>query len=55
MTDINRREFRANRRCCAVAPAKRPKLIGVFADQLRYASCGYAGDELARNERAKSP
>ena len=29
-------------------PAGRPNLIYVFADQLRYASCGYAGDEHAR-------
>lgn len=28
--------------------AKRPNLIYVFADQLRYVSCGYAGDEFAR-------
>ena len=28
--------------------AQRPNLIYVFADQLRYASCGYAGDEFAR-------
>ena len=30
------------------APAKRPNLIYVFADQLRLQSCGYAGDEKAR-------
>ncbi|HEY1575452.1 MAG TPA: sulfatase [Terracidiphilus sp.] len=30
------------------APKKRPNLIYVFADQLRYSSCGYAGDEYAR-------
>lgn len=31
------------------APArKRPNLVYVFADQLRYSSCGYAGDEFAR-------
>ena len=28
--------------------AARPNLVYVFADQLRYASCGYAGDEFAR-------
>ncbi len=28
--------------------AKRPNLVYVFADQLRYFSCGYAGDEYAR-------
>lgn len=27
---------------------QRPNLIYVFADQLRYSSCGYAGDEYAR-------
>jgi len=27
---------------------RQPNLIYVFADQLRYASCGYAGDEYAR-------
>ncbi len=29
-------------------PKRRPNLIYVFADQLRYFSCGYAGDPLAR-------
>ena len=29
-------------------PVKRPNLVFVFADQLRYSSCGYAGDTLAR-------
>lgn len=29
-------------------PAKRPNLVYVFADQLRYSSCGYAGDALAQ-------
>ena len=29
-------------------PPERPNLIYVFADQLRYLSCGYAGDERAR-------
>ena len=28
--------------------AKRPNLVYIFADQLRYFSCGYAGDEYAR-------
>src|SRR4051794_7948949 len=28
--------------------SKRPNLVYVFADQLRYFSCGYAGDEYAR-------
>lgn len=28
--------------------AKKPNLLYVFADQLRYQSCGYAGDSLAR-------
>jgi arylsulfatase A-like enzyme len=28
--------------------ARRPNLVYVFADQLRYFSCGYAGDEYAR-------
>ncbi len=27
---------------------KKPNLVYVFADQLRYGSCGYAGDEYAR-------
>jgi arylsulfatase A-like enzyme len=27
---------------------RRPNLLYVFADQLRYSSCGYAGDEFAR-------
>ncbi len=30
------------------AQAKKPNLVYVFADQLRYCSCGYAGDEFAR-------
>ena len=30
------------------AKPKRPNLVYVFADQLRYSSCGYAGDALAR-------
>ncbi len=29
-------------------PAKRPNLVYVFADQLRYSSCGFAGDPHAR-------
>ena len=32
----------------APAAARRPNLVYVFADQLRYQSCGYAGDEYAR-------
>ena len=28
-------------------PKRRPNLVYVFADQLRYLSCGYAGDERA--------
>jgi arylsulfatase A-like enzyme len=32
----------------AAATPQRPNLIYVFADQLRYQSCGYAGDEYAR-------
>ena len=27
---------------------KRPNLVYIFADQLRYQSCGYAGDTRAR-------
>ena len=30
------------------APAKKPNLVVVVADQLRYQSCGYAGDALAQ-------
>jgi arylsulfatase A-like enzyme len=30
------------------ASPRRPNLVYVFADQLRYFSCGYAGDEYAR-------
>lgn len=30
------------------ANSRRPNLVYVFADQLRYQSCGYAGDEHAR-------
>ncbi len=32
----------------AHAESRRPSLVYVFADQLRYQSCGYAGDEYAR-------
>lgn len=32
----------------AAQPSQRPNLIYVFGDQLRYQSCGYAGDEHAR-------
>lgn len=28
-------------------PNRRPNLIYVFADQLRYVSCGFAGDPFA--------
>lgn len=35
-------------RATAGKPAKRPNLIYVFADQLRYSSCGYAGDSFAK-------
>jgi arylsulfatase A-like enzyme len=30
------------------APATRPNLVYLFADQLRYQSCGYAGDEFTK-------
>ena len=57
---MNRRKFIAGATAAAGAlalsredsaaqnKAKRPNLIYVFADQLRYASCGYAGDKYAR-------
>jgi arylsulfatase A-like enzyme len=56
---ISRREFVAGAAAAAGSLAfqsntqnsdkgKRPNLVYVFADQLRYASCGYAGDEYAR-------
>ncbi len=32
----------------AAAASNQPNLVYVFADQLRYQSCGYAGDEYAR-------
>jgi arylsulfatase A-like enzyme len=32
----------------APGSTRRPNLVYVFADQLRYQSCGYAGDEYAR-------
>ena len=32
----------------AAAAPERPNIVYVFADQLRYQSCGYAGDEYAR-------
>jgi arylsulfatase A-like enzyme len=32
----------------ASAKSGRPNLVYVFADQLRYSACGYAGDEYAR-------
>ena len=34
--------------------SRRPNLVYVFADQLRYFSCGYAGDEYARTPRIDS-
>jgi arylsulfatase A-like enzyme len=56
---MNRREFVAGTTATAGSFAmrtnkddgrqlKRPNLVYVFADQLRYSSCGYAGDEYAR-------
>jgi arylsulfatase A-like enzyme len=42
-----RRTFLAQSAAAAAAP-RRPNLVYVFADQLRYFSCGYAGDEYAR-------
>ena len=33
---------------------KKPNLIYVFADQLRYFSMGYAGDENAKSEAKRS-
>lgn len=57
---MDRREFLAGatavvgtaalptKRPAAAGTAKRPNLVYVFADQLRYCSCGYAGDEYAR-------
>jgi len=55
---INRREFVTGLAAAAGSAAmatekaprahRRPNLIYVFADQLRYSSCGYAGDEYAR-------
>ena len=56
---MNRREFVTGTAAFAgsmAAPShsyaktrgNRPNLIYVFADQLRYGSCGYAGDEYAR-------
>jgi len=59
---MNRREFllRSGLSCmglgvmagCATAgteqePSRRPNIIYLLADQLRYQSCGYAGDEKA--------
>jgi arylsulfatase A-like enzyme len=46
-----RRTFLAGAAASLAAPAaaaKAPNLVYVFADQLRYQSCGYAGDEYAR-------
>src|SRR5258707_8465059 len=48
---ITRRAFLAGSAAglnAAAATPKRPNLVYVFADQLRYQSCGYAGDEYAR-------
>lgn len=56
---LNRREFVAGAAAAARAAAlpaslagqsapKKPNLVYVLADQLRYSSCGYAGDEHAR-------
>jgi arylsulfatase A-like enzyme len=56
---INRREFLAGATAAAGALAlqnkvanaatpKRPNLVYVFADELRFTSCGYNGDEYAR-------
>ncbi|MEO7648915.1 MAG: sulfatase [Bryobacteraceae bacterium] len=41
---ITRRTFIA----AAAGIERRPNLVYIFADQLRYSSCGYAGDERAR-------
>src|SRR5260370_38194714 len=45
-----RRTFLAQSAAAAASPAapQRPNLVYMFADQLRYFSCGYAGDEYAR-------
>ena len=43
-TVITRRTFVA----AAAGIERRPNLVYLFADQLRYSSCGYAGDERAR-------
>jgi arylsulfatase A-like enzyme len=58
MSKQNRRTFLAQAAGAAMLSArqggaqtaapKRPNLVYVFADQLRYQSCGYAGDEYAR-------
>jgi arylsulfatase A-like enzyme len=48
---ITRRSFLAGAAAgvsTAAAASERPNLVYVFADQLRYHSCGYAGDEYAR-------
>src|SRR5215472_5560689 len=47
---LSRRGFLAGAAGASVlgAAPKRPNLVYVFADQLRYQSCGYAGDEYAR-------
>ena len=58
MQMMNRREFLragsavvgapAMARLAQAAPTRRPNIIFLLADQLRYQSCGYAGDSLAR-------
>lgn len=55
MNMTNRRQFLRNSAGAVGAiatgqaqPSRRPNLVYVFADQLRYQSCGYAGDEFAR-------
>ena len=48
---LTRRTFLAGSAAGLCAPAaapNQPNLVYVFADQLRYQSCGYAGDEYAR-------
>jgi len=56
---MKRREFLAGATATATSlafqphaaiaePARRPNVIVIVADQLRYQSCGYAGDEYAR-------
>ena len=50
LMSVTRRDFLAGTAATLSMPAavaKRPNLVYVFADQLRYQSCGYAGDEFA--------